>query len=124
MVKVADIQGIFEEVATHIDTAKEFVTLLTAVMEKVTENVPAEDVAKLISATGGWLGIALKPIDTAYGKLQDRWLAKQVEFIKKTAGIEKVSEETAVRLIAIRAAQLKNMAESFTRGTNNSNSSK
>lgn len=124
MGKVTEIQDMFKEVATHIEAAKEFVTLLATLMEKVTENLPAEDVAKLISVTGGWLGTALKPINTAFSKMQDRWMAKQVKFIKKTTGVKKISEETAIRLVSIRAGQLRDTAKHFTDGHKSNNRSK
>lgn len=120
MSKVNEVQEVLEGLTDHIDTAKDFVTLLTAIVQKVVETVPAEDVAKLISTTGGYLGTALKPIRCAFVKVQDDWMNKQVEFIKKSAGISKISEKAAVKLIAIRTLQFQHMSKNLPSRNNDS----
>ena len=72
MGKAADIQELLKEAVNHIETGKDFITLLTAVMNQVKDNVPPEDVAKLVASIGGWLGTSLKPIDTAWEDMYSR----------------------------------------------------
>jgi hypothetical protein len=117
MGKMDEVQGLFEQASVHVETARDLLTLLTAVVKKVEEIVPAADVAGLLSTTGSWLGTALAPIDRAFGKMQDRWLERQVNFIRAVSqGDKPISEEAAVKLIAIRAGQLKDWGAKFENG--------
>lgn len=114
MEKTDEVKQLLEQADVHIETAKDLFALISAVVKKVEEALPAADVAELLSTTGGWLGKALGPIDRAYTKMQDRWLEKQVNFIRAvTQGNKPISEEAAVRLIAIRAGQLKDWSTKF-----------
>lgn len=125
MEKTDEVKQLLEQADVHIETAKDLLRLITAVVKKVEETVPAADVANLLSATGGWLGKALGPIDRAFAKMNDRWMEKQVNFIRAvTQGEKPISEDAAVKLIAIRAGQLKDFEAKFQQGAENARKDK
>ena len=124
MDRAAEIKNAVQDIAGHLDTADIIADVLVEVLDKLNEKVPPEKAAKILSAAGGWLKVAFAPVTAALSAASDKWYEKRVEFIKKSAGVEKISEQTALMLIAIKSIQAHERAQSVKDGMKDNDSKK
>jgi hypothetical protein len=110
------IDDLVEEIAVHLDIAADISEAVEKSLDKFIDKMPADRVAKILAVAGGWLKLAFTPLSAAMTASTDRWFAKQVAFIKKESGVEKLSEETALALVSIRMVQIRERAESVKKG--------
>lgn len=122
MDRTAEIKSLVDEFTGHLDMAGDLSEVIEKSLEKLGEKLPAERVAKILSTAGGWLKVALSPISKAYKSSTDRWFDSRVAFIKKEAGIEKISEAAALRLIEIKSLQMEKLAKSVGEGAKSNDS--
>lgn len=123
MSRADSVKEIVEEIVGHLDTAGDLAEITEKVLSSLDEKLPSAQVAGILTSAGGWLKVALSPISVAMSASTDKWFEKQVAFIKKESGVEKISEETALALVRIRMVQIRERTESFKQGLKDSESS-